>query len=289
MLRENKSKYYKERVESCKDEPRELVSLFNELGIRQTSDKSIIKIVHDNKEVTDLKIIAELFNNHFSSTMEKYVTDSDFKQYPFIPTKVKQYVDSKVPINTYFKIPQIIREFVIKYLNTMPVKKGTGLDDIQALFLKSAATPLSDSIVKISNLGIRSGVFPHKVIPLHKKKSQDDVNNYRPISILPIASKILEKHVSVHLYRYLSSHNLLNKRQSGFRANHSCESSLTLMTEEWLSALYTGNQVGLLLVDLCKAFNLVNHDILLEKLKLLNAVKKRSIGFYHISPTGNNQ
>ena len=149
----------------------------------------------------------------------------------------------------------------------MPVKKGTGAHDIQALFPKSAATPLSDSIVKICNFSIRSGVFPHmwkhaKVVPLHKKKSQDDVNNYRPISILPIAPKILEKHVSVHWYKYLSSHNLLNKRQSGFRTNHSCESALTLMTEEWLSALYTGNQVGLLLVDLCKAFDLVNHDIL---------------------------
>ena len=131
----------------------------------------------------------------------------------------------------------------------MPVKKGTGLDDIQALFLKSAATPLSDSIVKICNLSIRSGIFPHmwkhaKVVPLRKKKSQDDVNNYRPISILPIASKILEKHVTVHLYKYLSSHNLLNKGQSGFRTNHSCESALTLMTEEWLSAIYTGQSSG---------------------------------------------
>ena len=71
-----------------------------------------------------------------------------------------------------------------------------------------------------------------KVVPLRKKKSQDDVNNYRPISVLPIASKILEKHVSVHLYKYLSSHNLLNKIQSGFRTNHLCESALTLMTEE---------------------------------------------------------
>ena len=88
MLRENKSKYYKERVESCKDEPRKLVSLFNEIGIKQTSDKLINKIVHDNKEVTDFKIIAELFNNHFSSIMEKYVTDSDFKQYPNISTKL---------------------------------------------------------------------------------------------------------------------------------------------------------------------------------------------------------
>ena len=89
--------------------------------------------------------------------MEKYVTHSDFKQYPFIT----QYVDGKVPHKTYFDFPQISREFVIKYLNPMPVEKGTGLDDIQALFLKSAATPLSESTVKICNLSIQSCVFPH--------------------------------------------------------------------------------------------------------------------------------
>ena len=98
MLREDKSKYYKERVKSCKDDPRKLFSLFKELGIKQTSDKSINKIIHDNKEVTDFKIIAELFNNHFSSLVEKYVTDSECKQYQFIPTKLKQYVDGKVPL-----------------------------------------------------------------------------------------------------------------------------------------------------------------------------------------------
>ena len=93
----------------------------------------------------------------------------------------------------------------------MLVKKGTGFDDIQALFLKSAATPSSDCIVKICNFSIKSGVFPHmwkqaKIILFYKKKSLDDVNNYRPISILPIASKKLEKHVSVHLYVYLSTY-----------------------------------------------------------------------------------
>ena len=64
-------------------------------------------------------------------------------------------MDGKVPDKTYFEILQIGREFVRKYLNTAPVKKGTALDDIQALFLKSAATSSSDSIVDICNLSIR--------------------------------------------------------------------------------------------------------------------------------------
>ena len=210
MLKEKKSKYYKERVESCKEDQRKLVSLFKELGNKQTSDKSVNKIGHDNREVTDFKIIAELFNNHFSLIVEKYVTDSDFKQYQFIPTK---YVDGKVPNKTLFKILQGSRKFVMKYLNTMPVKRGTGLDD--------------NCCNSITYISIQSSVFPRmwkhaKVFPLHKKKSQDDVNNfYSSKCFLNI------RNASFHLYGYLSSHNLLNKRQSRFRANHSCESALT--------------------------------------------------------------
>ena len=116
--------------------------------------------------------------------------------------------------------------------------------------------------MKICNCIIKTGRFPDtwkvaRVTPIHKKDSRDDISNYRPISILPIASKILEKHVSIHLYEYMTSYNLLHQKQSGFRANHSCETALTLMVDTWLSALNRGNEIGLLLVDLCKAFDLV--------------------------------
>ena len=66
----------------------------------------------------------------------------------------------------------------------------------------------------------------------------------------------------------MTSYNLLHQKQSGFRANHSCETALTLMVDTWLSALNRGNEIGLLLVDLCKAFYLVDHNILIKKLKL---------------------
>ena len=107
-----------------------------------------------------------------------------------------------------------------------------------------------------------------RVTPIHRKDFRDDISNYRPISILPIASNILEKHVLIHFDEYMTSYNLINRKQSGFRANHSCETALTLMVDTWLSALNRGNQIGLLLVDLCKAFDLVDHIILIKKLKL---------------------
>ena len=101
-----------------------------------------------------------------------------------------------------------------------------------------------------------------------KKGSTDDVNNYRPISILPDVFKILEKHVSSTFYAFLNEQNLLNPKQSGFRSQHSCQTSLTLMTEEWLKAINKGELTGVLMVDLCKAFDLVDHSLLLHKLTI---------------------
>ena len=100
---------------------------------------------------------------------------------------------------------------------------------------------------------------------MHKKGSIHDINNYRPISILPVVSKILEKHVSSTFYTFLNEHNLLNPKQSGFRTQHSCQAALTLMTEEWLNAMHKGELTGVLMIDLCKAFD---HSLLLRKLKI---------------------
>jgi hypothetical protein len=107
-----------------------------------------------------------------------------------------------------------------------------------------------------------------KVTPLHKKDTKDDPNNYRPISILPILSKLLERHVANHLFEFLTSHDLIAKRQSGFRPKHSCETALHLMVDEWVDHMFQNKTVGVLYVDFCKAFDLVNHDILLQKLKM---------------------
>ena len=107
-----------------------------------------------------------------------------------------------------------------------------------------------------------------RVIPFYKKGSTDEINNYRPISILPVVSKILEKHVSSTFYTFLNEHNLLNPEQSGFRTQHSCQTALTLMTDDWLNAMHKGKLTGVLMIDLCKDIDLVDHSLLLRKLKI---------------------
>ena len=95
----------------------------------------------------------------------------------------------------------------------------------------------------------------------------NDVMNYRLISILPIMSKLLERHVHNHLYMYLTEFKLLDE-QSGFRENRSGETVLLKMTDYFLSNIDQGNLCGMVLVDLRKAFDLVNHELLLLKLDL---------------------
>jgi hypothetical protein len=160
-----------------------------------------------------------------------------------------------------------------KQLSDLPAKKAKGIDDIGPYFIKLAAPVISESLCHIFNCSIMSCMFPDiwkvaRVTALHKKGPKDCLDNYRPISILCTLSKILERHVHKHMYGYLMSNNLLHPSQSGFRTKHSCATTLTNMTEKWLTAFDEGKFVGVILVDLRKAFDSVNHSLLLEKLKL---------------------
>ena len=92
-------------------------------------------------------------------------------------------------------------------------------------------------------------------------------NNYRPISILPTVSKLIEKWVESQFSKYLNEYNLLHQSQSGFRSKHSTESAIVRMIDSWLKAVNDGKLTGCVMVDFRKAFDLVDHKILLNKLK----------------------
>ena len=150
--------------------------------------------------------------------------------------------------------------------------KGTGLDKISSRLLKLLATVISPSVTYLINISLKSGIVPYiwkkaKVTPIHKDGPRSDPSNYRPISVLPILSKILERCVLDQLYQYLDNNNLISQWQSGFRPNFSI-GTLTYITESILSGIDSGLLTGIVYIDLKKAFDTVDHGTLLHKLSL---------------------
>ena len=121
------------------------------------------------------------------------------------------------------------------------------------------------------NLLLRTGIVPCDwrmacVVPICKSGGHASMDNYRPISILPVMSKIMEKAVNVQLQRYLQRFDLLSPFQAGFRQHHSTESAVLYFTDEIRSA-ESGKLTGALFIDLRKAFDSVPHKELLSKLR----------------------
>ena len=121
------------------------------------------------------------------------------------------------------------------------------------------------------NRSFSSGIFPDllkivKVVPIHKGGSTQEMNNYRPISLLSIFDKIIEKLMHNRLYSFLEDHNILYKKQFGFRKNNSTTFSLIEITEKIKESIDNGKFGCGVFIDLRKAFDTVNHNILLKKL-----------------------
>ena len=113
-------------------------------------------------------------------------------------------------------------------MKSLDPSKSTGIDGISPKMLNLASDVLLPFLLQMINISLHTGVFPDvlkegRVFPIHKDGSSEDPSNYRPISVLPVVSKVIEKHITKHLFVYLDKYKLLHDAQSGFRKHHSCQ------------------------------------------------------------------
>ena len=192
----------------------------------------------------------------------------------FDKKKVRDYYK---PLNIHdknFTLKKITQESVLNLLVKINPNKAVGIDNLGGRFLRDGAKILAKPITQLFNLSIEKSKFPDKckiakLKPLFKKGSKQEPKNYRPISLLPLVSKIFEKIVHCQTQEYLDTHKILYKYQSGFRTKHSTDTCLTLLNNEILNGIDNGLFTAMIFIDLQKAFDTIDHEIFLMKLECI--------------------
>ena len=165
-------------------------------------------------------------------------------------------------------------EEVFELLSHLDTSKSNGPDGISARMLKHTAISITPSITWLFNLSIRIGKIPNAwkvshVVPIPKSSTMHDPKNYRPISLLSILSKILEKHIFSLILCHLEEFHPLSDSQWGFRAGRSTVTALLSTVHRWFQLLESGKEICAVFLDYRKAFDSVPHQLLISKLQQL--------------------
>jgi hypothetical protein len=159
-----------------------------------------------------------------------------------------------------------------KIITELKHKNSCGFDEVMTKILKIVSPFIVSPLTHICNRMLSTGTFPDRlkyseIKPIYKKGDKTQITNYRPISLLPVFYKIFEKVLYKRFYNHLSSNNILVKESFGFRCNTSTEMAIYTLINNILSSLNIKTSVDGLFCDLQKAFDCVNCDILLSKMK----------------------
>ena len=268
-IKKAKIDYYKEKCREYKTQTKKLWKLINEISGKKNDKLNLVDYLKiDDVHVYDAKKINNSFARYFSEVGEKFA-----KKIPSSMTAISEYLKVMGTNTKSIFLEPTDEDDIRRIAFDLPNKFSSGPDRVSNVLLKEKIAQVAEPLSMIFNQSLQTGEFPNDmkladVVPLYKSKEHHFESNYRPISLLTTLSKILEKVVYKRVYKFLTESSQLYDNQYGFRSNHSCEHAIGQTVGNILKNLENHKNSICLLLDLSKAFDTIEHSILLEKLDL---------------------
>ena len=264
-IRIAKCTYYKKKLVECAGDSSGTWKILNTVmnkKVNNSNNQSKVKLA--NKIITKASEISEAFNIHFAEigrNLSKEISENGIDPLGFLSEN----------ISCKFQLTNTNEKEILNIVAELKDVTG-GFDEIPMLIIKKTIKYIVIPLKHIYNSSFNSGIFPDKlkiskIIPIFKHGEKSDINNYRPISILPCFSKIIEKLINIRLETYLEANNILNHSQHGFRRKRSTTSAIMELNDFVLEAFDRKEFTIGLFLDFKKAFDCVDHNILIKKLR----------------------
>ena len=265
-LRVAKRLYYEKQIEKLKSNVKATWKVLNEILNRNKGKRGLPSVFRaDSHEISDPKEIANFFCKYFTNigpNLASKIPASENSHSSFLPPKL---------LNSIF-LEVTTEEEIIEICRTCRSGSAVGHDNISMNLIKDSIDKIIFPITSIINLSITSGIVPNqlkiaRVIPLFKSGEQDIFTNYRPVSVLPAFPKIFERVMYNRLLRFFNAFKILYDNQYGFRKHHPTAYALACVYDKISSAIENKEYAVGIFIDLSKAFDTVDHHILISKLE----------------------
>ena len=264
-ISKNKKKYFSWYFKANIDNSKKVWKGINEIiNNKSSKDNEEIYLDDDGNIITDQKTVANKFNKFYTTVADKLVRKlgnptTKFQDYLKNPNKHSIFLNETDPGE------------VATLIHKLDVRKSGDIYGVNARLVKDAGPSVATNLSIIFNLCIEKGTFPQllktaKVIPIYKADSKMLASNYRPISLLPIIGKLFEKIIHSRFTSFIKKYNILFKRQYGFQNGKSTEQAHIDIQNSILNAIEKKESPCCLFLDFAKAFDTVNHSILIQKL-----------------------